>query len=86
MPDIKAAQQQLANRSVSITHPPHMIFKHPDGIEEWMAFFNDPDGKPLGIMSQVSLSPEGAQHHVLIGDDWAATSERTAIAIGLAQS
>jgi methylmalonyl-CoA/ethylmalonyl-CoA epimerase len=30
-----------------------MIFKHPDGTEEWMAFFNDPDGKPLAVMSQV---------------------------------
>jgi methylmalonyl-CoA/ethylmalonyl-CoA epimerase len=30
-----------------------MIHKHADGTEEWMAFFKDPDGRPLGIMSQV---------------------------------
>jgi methylmalonyl-CoA/ethylmalonyl-CoA epimerase len=30
-----------------------MIHKHPDGMEEWMAFFKDPEGRPLAIMSQV---------------------------------
>jgi len=31
-----------------------MIHKHADGTEEWMAFFKDPDGRPLAIMSQVN--------------------------------
>ena len=26
---------------------------HADGTEEWMAHFNDPEGRPLAIMSQV---------------------------------
>jgi hypothetical protein len=30
-----------------------MIHKHDDGAEEWMAFFNDPQGRPLAIMSVV---------------------------------
>jgi hypothetical protein len=30
-----------------------MIFKHPDGMEEWMAFFEDCDGGLLALMSQV---------------------------------
>ena len=30
-----------------------MIFKHQDGMEEWMAFFKDVDGGTLAIMSQV---------------------------------
>jgi methylmalonyl-CoA/ethylmalonyl-CoA epimerase len=30
-----------------------MIHKHVDGTEEWMAFFNDPEGRPLAIMSQL---------------------------------
>jgi hypothetical protein len=30
-----------------------MIHRHADGPEEWMAFFNDPAGRPLAIMSQV---------------------------------
>jgi DNA-binding CsgD family transcriptional regulator/catechol 2,3-dioxygenase-like lactoylglutathione lyase family enzyme len=52
--DINAAHGELTSRGVEFIGAPHMIFKHPDGTEEWMAFFNDPDGKPLAIMSQVS--------------------------------
>jgi DNA-binding CsgD family transcriptional regulator/catechol 2,3-dioxygenase-like lactoylglutathione lyase family enzyme len=51
--DIAAAHQQLQARGVRFTHAPHMIHKHADGTEEWMAFFEDPDGRPLAIMSQV---------------------------------
>jgi DNA-binding CsgD family transcriptional regulator/catechol 2,3-dioxygenase-like lactoylglutathione lyase family enzyme len=51
--DIDAAHEELSTRGVEFVGAPHMIFKHPDGTEEWMAFFNDPDGKPLAIMSQV---------------------------------
>ena len=51
--DINAAHEELSARGVEFIGAPHMIFKHPDGTEEWMAFFNDPDGKPLAIMSQV---------------------------------
>ena len=54
VPDIKTAHDELTARGVSFTQGPHMIFKHPDGTEEWMAFFNDPDEKPLAIMSQVA--------------------------------
>ena len=31
---------------------PHMIHRHEDGTEEWMAFFQDNDGRPLAIMAQ----------------------------------
>jgi methylmalonyl-CoA/ethylmalonyl-CoA epimerase len=30
-----------------------VVHRHGDGTEEWMAFFNDPDGRRLAIMSQV---------------------------------
>jgi len=30
-----------------------MIFRHESGLEEWMAFFGDPEGQLLAIMSQV---------------------------------
>jgi DNA-binding CsgD family transcriptional regulator/catechol 2,3-dioxygenase-like lactoylglutathione lyase family enzyme len=49
--DIAAAHQLLQARGVRFTHAPHMIHKHADGTEEWMAFFEDPDGRPLAIMS-----------------------------------
>ncbi|HET8696343.1 MAG TPA: LuxR C-terminal-related transcriptional regulator [Gammaproteobacteria bacterium] len=51
--DIAAAHAALAARGVEFTAPPHMIFRHGDGTEEWMAFFKDPDGRPLALMSQV---------------------------------
>jgi catechol 2,3-dioxygenase-like lactoylglutathione lyase family enzyme len=52
VPEISAAHQQLTARGVSFTHAPHMIHRHADGTEEWMAFFEDPDGRPLALMSQ----------------------------------
>jgi DNA-binding CsgD family transcriptional regulator/catechol 2,3-dioxygenase-like lactoylglutathione lyase family enzyme len=51
--DIAAAHRELQARGVKFTHAPHMIHKHADGTEEWMAFFEDPDGRPLAVMSQV---------------------------------
>jgi DNA-binding CsgD family transcriptional regulator/catechol 2,3-dioxygenase-like lactoylglutathione lyase family enzyme len=51
--DIGAAHETLAARGVEFIAPPHMIFRHADGTEEWMAFFKDPDGRPLALMSQV---------------------------------
>ncbi|HUQ08766.1 MAG TPA: VOC family protein [Steroidobacteraceae bacterium] len=50
--DIAAAHQELQSRGVKFTHAPHMIHRHADGTEEWMAFFEDPDGRPLAVMSQ----------------------------------
>lgn len=51
--DIAAAHQALQARGVEFTHAPHMIHRHADGTEEWMGFFEDPDGRPLAIISQV---------------------------------
>ncbi|NJN51602.1 MAG: VOC family protein [Gammaproteobacteria bacterium] len=51
--DIMSAHSELAARGVVFVSAPHMIHRHDDGMEEWMAFFNDPDGRPLAIMSQV---------------------------------
>jgi extradiol dioxygenase family protein len=51
--DIVKAHDDLRSRSVEFISAPHMIHKHADGTEEWMAFFKDPEGRPLAIMSQV---------------------------------
>ena len=51
--DINAAHDELHSRGVSFRGAPHMIFKHPDGTEEWMAFFEDIDGGLLALMSEV---------------------------------
>jgi DNA-binding CsgD family transcriptional regulator/predicted enzyme related to lactoylglutathione lyase len=50
--DIQSAYEELKARGVDFTNAPHMIHRHADGTEEWMAFFNDPEGRPLAIMSQ----------------------------------
>lgn len=53
VPDIHAAHDRLTARGVAFEGAPHMIFRHADGVEEWMAFFPDPDGGLLAIMAQV---------------------------------
>jgi len=53
VPDIAAAHETLKSRGVEFLQPPHMVHKHGDGTEEWMAFFKDPEGRPLALMSQV---------------------------------
>ena len=30
-----------------------LIHRHEDGTEEWMAFFEDNEGRPLALMTQV---------------------------------
>ena len=51
--DIHAKIAELKSRDVEFLGEAHMIFKHPDGTEEWMAFFKDCDGETLALMSQV---------------------------------
>jgi catechol 2,3-dioxygenase-like lactoylglutathione lyase family enzyme len=51
--DIQAAHDELRGRGVEFTDAPHVIATHPDGTQEWMAFFKDCDGKFLALMSQV---------------------------------
>jgi DNA-binding CsgD family transcriptional regulator/catechol 2,3-dioxygenase-like lactoylglutathione lyase family enzyme len=50
---IESACNTLKARGVEFTNAPHMIFRHADGTEEWMAFFKDPEGRPLALMEQV---------------------------------
>ena len=51
--DIGAAYNELRARGVEFNGAPHLIFRHADGLEEWMAFFKDPEGRLLALMSQV---------------------------------
>jgi len=50
--DIHAVHETLLEHGVEIVSAPHMVHRHADGTEEWMAFFNDPDGRPLALMAQ----------------------------------
>ncbi len=51
--DIGATHEELTARGVEFIGAPHLIHRHADGTEEWMAFFKDPEGRPLALMSQV---------------------------------
>jgi catechol 2,3-dioxygenase-like lactoylglutathione lyase family enzyme len=53
VPEIASAHAELSSRGVGFEGAPHLIHTHGDGTEEWMAFFHDPDGNLLAIMSQV---------------------------------
>lgn len=53
MGDLRAAHDALAARGVRFTHAPHMIHRHANGQEAWMAFFEDNEGRPLALMSRV---------------------------------
>lgn len=50
--NIHEAHAYLIAQDVEIVSAPHIIHKHEDGTEEWMSFFKDMDGQPLGLMSQ----------------------------------
>ncbi|WP_240231509.1 VOC family protein [Devosia lacusdianchii] len=51
--DIAATHAELLAHGVLFIGAPRLIHRHADGTEEWMAFFSDPDGRPLALMSQV---------------------------------
>lgn len=50
--DIHAAAAALLARGVTFTQAPHVIYRDETGVEEWMAFFTDPDGLALAVMSR----------------------------------
>ncbi len=50
--DLDTAFETLSKRGVLFEAKPHLIAKLPDH-ELWMAFFRDPDGNLLALMSEV---------------------------------
>ena len=60
--DIQSTHQRLAAKGVEFINAPHMVHKHEDGVEEWMAFFKDPEGRPLAIISNVANGEKASQH------------------------
>lgn len=51
VPDIHTAYTALTDSGVSFTHEPHSVGKM-GAVDVWMAFFKDPDGNVLAIMSE----------------------------------
>lgn len=53
VPDIHATKAELEERGVKFINAPQLIHRHEDGTEEWMAAFEDNEGRPLQLMMQV---------------------------------
>lgn len=52
--DIQTAFAELGERRIRTTSAPHVIYTDDaTGAEEWMGFFEDPDGNTLALMSRV---------------------------------
>lgn len=59
VPDIGRAHHELTERGVKFQGAPHRIYKDDTtGVEDWMAFFDDPDGNMLAIMAHVAPEAE----------------------------
>ena len=61
--DIHAAYRALGNRGARFSSEPHLIHRDESGIfgdpgvEEWMAFFSDPDGNTLALVWRGRSAP-----------------------------
>lgn len=43
----------LTAKEVLVSHEPHLIHKHDSGVEEWMAFIEDIEGRAIGLTELV---------------------------------
>ncbi|MCB1630164.1 MAG: VOC family protein, partial [Xanthomonadales bacterium] len=50
--DLRQTCATLAARGVRFVQDAQRVHTHEDGSEEWMAFFNDPEGRPLALMAR----------------------------------
>ncbi len=53
---IEEACASLKQKGVEFFQEPHLVAKMPDH-DLWMAFFKDPSGNTLGLMSEVARNP-----------------------------
>jgi catechol 2,3-dioxygenase-like lactoylglutathione lyase family enzyme/DNA-binding CsgD family transcriptional regulator len=61
--DMSTAVRVLEGRGVKFQGAPHMIFKDPEtGVEEWFAFFEDPDGNSLSLLSRVGAAGDSGSN------------------------
>jgi methylmalonyl-CoA/ethylmalonyl-CoA epimerase len=51
--DIESIHARLVDLGVVALQPPHLVAKMPDH-DLWLAIVNDPDGNPIGLMSEVA--------------------------------
>lgn len=63
VPDIGAAHAHLMEKGADFTGAPHMIHRHTDGSEEWMAFFRDDEGRDLALHARIAPNAPG---HIIV--------------------
>ncbi len=51
--NIHDSQNALIARGAVFVNAPHLVHRHNDGTEEWMAFFHDNEARPLALVAQV---------------------------------
>ncbi len=56
--NIQNQHKRLLRNGVKILSAPHRIHTHEDGREEWMCFFEDPDHRPLALMTTIPSEPQ----------------------------
>jgi|SRR5471030_865867 len=49
--DIQIAWEELKSKGVEFIDAPHIVHRHANGTEEWMAVFKDQEGRALAIMA-----------------------------------
>lgn len=55
--DVNQEIERLRNLGVKVSEEPHIVFPDPQGVfdkpgNEWLAFVEDPEGNPVGLMSR----------------------------------
>ncbi|NIJ64988.1 catechol 2,3-dioxygenase-like lactoylglutathione lyase family enzyme [Sphingomonas leidyi] len=55
--DIRLAHCALESAGIEFSAAPHLIHRHQDGTEEWMAFFKDNEDRTLAILARVAGEP-----------------------------
>lgn len=48
--DLHGTYRAMLARGAEGRSSPHLVHRHADGSEEWMAFVNDEEGRPIGLM------------------------------------
>lgn len=52
VPNLDASIEAFQSAGITILQMPHQIHQHEDGTQEWMAFINDPDQRPIGVLEK----------------------------------
>jgi catechol 2,3-dioxygenase-like lactoylglutathione lyase family enzyme len=52
---IREAAHDLAARGIAFTQAPRRIARNHQGVDVWLAFFNDPWGNPLGLLANMAV-------------------------------